>query len=149
MSALGFLGLSGRIDRAAASLPADARRGYGEEVARLLWEADMALRAPVVQPGMSEYSPALCFRCESRARFHEFGLASRYECAQPGAVRSCYMSRPAAPMVESVNDGDKRPVAAPWFVAARSHAVRLACGVTVLRPLKGGGHVKIFNCTER
>jgi len=80
----------------------------------------------------------LCFRCEHRARFHETGNGPKYECGDRGAIHSCYMYEPVAPMVMRRNDGDRRVSPGPWFLAARAHALSIAaCKVRVVRRRAG------------
>ena len=85
----------------------------------------------------------LCYRCESRAAARETGSGPRYECGQTGAVAGCYMYRPVVPLVIARNPGDARELVAPWFIAARSHAI--AHAKTILRVHKVRGGVVIWH----
>lgn len=81
----------------------------------------------------------LCFRCEFRAEFLETGHGPRWECQQSGAVNGCYMYRPVRPVVLARDRGDHRNMAAPWFVSARSHGIRVCDeGKYVIRGVKDG-----------
>ena len=69
---------------------------------------------------------ALCHRCEYRAQFHEIGRAPRCECGSVGhAVWSCYMYDPVKPVMQEVNEGDRRPIAGGWMIAPRAHRVEV------------------------
>ena len=125
-----------------------ARSGYVDGVVDALWEAYRARMWPAESDAPASYRPTLCWRCEHRARFHEFGHAARYECGQPWSVCSCYMYAPVAPMVQARNPGDKRDVHLPWVFSPRCTAVRIAGGETFVRSLPKGQHVKLFHCNE-
>ena len=76
----------------------------------------------------------LCFRCEHRAHGYEAGHYPRCECGDlASAVRSCYMYRPARPVVLVRNRGDRRSPFHGALVSARMQAGRLASGEYVGR----------------
>lgn len=85
----------------------------------------------------------LCYRCESRARFHEEGHAPRMQCGDPGSVYSCYMYRPVSPVVFKRAKGDRRPVGGPSFIASRIDGVAIAKGENILER-KGRGKYIIY-----
>lgn len=89
---------------------------------------------------MSEFGKGLCFRCEHRARFLEVQNGPRCECGDVKlAVYSCYMYQPVVPFVLEANEGDDRPIGAPWMVAPRCHAIEVYKDCTLkLRMLKKG-----------
>lgn len=69
----------------------------------------------------AELRGGLCFRCEERARFHEWGHAARYECGQVDReVGGCDMYRPVLPHALKPVDGERRPLAAPWAISGRA-----------------------------
>jgi len=76
----------------------------------------------------------LCFRCEHRALWHETAGAHRprHECGEwARAVGGCYMFLPVRPCVLARSDGDTRPIAASWMLAARSRGVEVCDCETV------------------
>jgi hypothetical protein len=140
-----------RIWALAECLPPVARNTYMDAtVAAQLDSAQaMAMAAQSTATVADAYRPSLCFRCEERARYLEFGHAARYECGCTGrAVRACYCYRPVAPMVQAPLAGDGRPIGAPWMLAPRCEAKRVAAGHTELRRMRGREHVMVFVCEE-
>jgi len=75
---------------------------------------------------MNDKTLGLCYRCEERARFYEWGHAARHECGQVAqAVHGCYMYRPVLPHKIAPLDGEKRPIGGPWAFSGRAHSVGL------------------------
>jgi len=66
----------------------------------------------------------MCFRCEYRARFLEIGLAPRCECGEIKQQSSgCYMYMPCKPLILKKSPKDKRSIAAPSMLRARSKVI--------------------------
>lgn len=71
----------------------------------------------------------LCWRCESRAKYHETGIASRCECGSDYSVIGCYMYKPVRPAILTpLIKNDKRPRFAGAMISSREQFVRVAEG---------------------
>jgi hypothetical protein len=69
----------------------------------------------------------LCFRCDHRAKFLEFGWRPRYECGEPEkCVGGCYMYKPTCPVVLGKDPDDERPQFSAPIISARSRFVEVA-----------------------
>ena len=81
---------------------------------------------------------SLCYRCEHRACFLETGVRPRHECGAAMSVISCYMYRPAMPVLLKRQKGDNRKQFAGWAFSARSEAVGMPDMDLAVRREKNG-----------
>lgn len=63
-----------------------------------------------------ENDQGLCFRCEYRAKFLEYGNGPRNECKSPEiSVCGCYMFLPVQPILIRKREGELRPMTLNYF----------------------------------